>query len=296
MAALSADARETCTSVAQRLLRESSNIHSDWTRRKFITTAFCSTRFFSGVALSLCALCSMVTGFGTLQLLCKTTQSVPADVRRQVQQYLRVHVGQRCPSYLDDLFVQQLQALGPNSEVVFTLSSSLRLDFTSRYNWDFMGFAGADDQDTDVTVKFTLWSSGYQWTVTCAQNGAVLMDNCGMEPNSKSRRPSILSCLRNSRKCFVCPDTESRGALEVPGSLQQWRSFFMLWLFNEAPALQTTLLRWMRAAPAECCPMCKQPAPRQCNAFCSAQCAEAYKTLSCRISRRRAPWFIANCT
>ena len=261
-----------------------------------LTPLFISVFGFHWVALSLCALCSMVTGFGTLQLLCKTTQSFPADVVRLLQQYLRLHVGKQCPQFIDGLFVQQLQALGPNSEVVFTLSSSLRLDFTSRYNWDFMGFAGADDQDTDVTVAFTLWSSGYQWTVKCAQNGAVLLDNRGMDPNSKSRRPSILSCLRNSRKCFVCPDTEPRGVLEVPGSLQQWRSFFMLWLFNEAPALQTTLLRWMRAAPAECCPMCKQPAPGQYNAFCSAQCAEAYKTLSCRISRRRAPWFIANCT
>ena len=109
-----------------------------------------------------------------LPLLCKKTQSFPADVRRQVQQYLRVHVGQRCPQWMDGLFVHQLQGLGPDSEVIFTLSASLRLDFTSRHNWTWKGNTGADDQDADVTVAFTLWSTGYHWTVNCAQNGAVL--------------------------------------------------------------------------------------------------------------------------
>ena len=173
------------------------------------------------------------------------------------------------------------------------MSASLRLDFTSRYNWTWMGITGADDQDTDVTITFTLYPTACHWSMNCVQNGTWLHENCGMHPDSTTQRPSILSCLRNSRKCFVCPDTERRGALEVPGSLQQWRGFFVLWLYSEAPASQTTLLRWMHAAPSERCPMCKQPTPRQWNAFCSAQCAEAYTTLSCRISRHRPRWYVA---
>ena len=93
----------------------------------------------------------MVTGVGTLPLLCKKSQAFPADVCTLVQQYLRVHVGQRCPQWIDGLLVQQLQGLEPDSEVVFTLCSSLRLDFTSRYNWEWKGDAGANE-DTDVCV------------------------------------------------------------------------------------------------------------------------------------------------
>ena len=81
----------------------------------------------------------MVTGAGTLPLLCKKTQALSADVCALVQQFLRVHVGQRCPPWMDGLFVQQLQGLEPDAEVVFTLRSSLRLDFTSRYNWEWKG-------------------------------------------------------------------------------------------------------------------------------------------------------------
>ena len=234
----------------------------------------------------------MVTGFCTLPLLCKKTQTFPADVCKLVQECLRVHVGQRCPPWIDGLFVQQLQGLGPDSEVIFTMCSSLRLDFTSRYNWEWMGNAGANE-DTDVTVTFTLWSTGYYWTVDCAQNGAVLLQDGGMDPNSKTRRPSILSCLRNSRKCLLCPDTEPRGSLEVPSSLQQWRVFFMLWLYGKAPMPQATLLRWMRCAASERCVMCKKAISKQVNAFCSPQCAEASTTLSCSISRHRPPWYVA---
>ena len=270
-------------------------MHSNSTRRKSIATHCCPTVFmaFSGVALSLCALCSMVTGFRTLPLLCKKTHSFPADVCKLVQECLRVHVGQRCPPWVDGLFAQQLQGLGPDSEVIFTMCSSLRLNLASRHNWNWKGTTGDNNQDTDVTVTLTLYPTGYHWAVDCAHNGTSLLQDCGMDPNSKTRRPSILSCLRNSRKCFVCPDTEPRGTLEVPSSLQQWRSFSMFWLSGTAPASQATLLRWMHAAPAERCLMCKQPSPKQLNAFCSPHCAEAANTLSCRISRNRAPWHVA---
>ena len=231
----------------------------------------------------------MVTGVGTLPLLCKKSQAFPADVCTLVQQYLRVHVGQRCPQWIDGLFVQQLQGLEPDSEVVFTLCSSLRLDFASRYNWEWKGDAGANE-DTDVCVRFTLWSTGYFWTVDCAQNGAVLLQDCGMDPNSRTRRPSILSCLRNSRKCLFCPDTEPWGSLEVPVSLQLWRVFFMLWLYGKAPMPQATLQNWMRCVDSERCGMCKKACPH--SAFCSPQCAEASRTLSCSISRQRPPWHV----
>ena len=71
----------------------------------------------------ICALtcASMLTGFRTLPLLCKTTQMLPADVVQLVQECLRLHVGKRCPAWIDSLFVQQLRGFGMESEVIFTV-------------------------------------------------------------------------------------------------------------------------------------------------------------------------------
>ena len=197
----------------------------------------------------------MLTGFRTLPLLCKTTQLLPADVVQLVRECLRLHVGKRCPARIDSLFVQQLQGLGPDSEVIFTVCSSLHLNLASCHNWTWLGMSTGDDkQDTDVTVKFTLYPTGYHWNVDCVQNRTLLLQDSGMDLDYKTRRPSILACLKHSRKCFVCPDTEPRGTLEVPSSLQEWRSLFMLWLFSGA-------------------------------------CAEAHNTLSCSVCILGPPWY-----
>ena len=83
--------------------------------------------------------------------------------------------------------------------------------------------------------------------------------------------------------------------MEVPSSLQEWRSFVSLWLFSKALAPQATLARWMSPASdnGERCPECGKPvAPDQKlsvrgvdRAFCSQRCASAYTVLSCRIGR-----------
>ena len=238
---------------------------------------------------------TMLTGSRTLPLLCRKTQTFPADIVQMVRECLRLHVGTRCPPWLDGLFVQHLQGLGPDSEVIFTLCSSMRLDFTSRYNWTWMGTAGDDKQDTDVAVTLTLYPTGYNWTVDCAQDGVWLLQDSGMDLAYRTRPPSILNCLKHIRKCFVSPDTNARGTLQVPSCLHDWRAFFSASLFCKTPTPQATLRRWMHAAEAERCAMCKKPnAQRQRNAFCSFQCAEASATLSCRICRVGPPWYVAD--
>ena len=63
----------------------------------------------------------MSTGSRTLPLLCKSAWFLPADVTRLVRECLRMHVGKRCPAWIDGLLVQQLQGLGMDSEVIFTI-------------------------------------------------------------------------------------------------------------------------------------------------------------------------------
>ena len=53
-----------------------------------------------------CALSAMATGSRALLLLCKKTRFLPGDVTRLVREYLRLHVGGRCPAWIDDLLWQ----------------------------------------------------------------------------------------------------------------------------------------------------------------------------------------------
>ena len=56
----------------------------------------------------------MAIGARALPLVCKMTRFLPGDVTRLVRECLRVHVGERCPEWIDDLLWQQLPRLVGN--------------------------------------------------------------------------------------------------------------------------------------------------------------------------------------
>ena len=58
-----------------------------------------------------CALSAMSTGSRALPLACRLTWSLPGDAMRLVRECLRVHVGERCSAWIDDLLWQQLPRL-----------------------------------------------------------------------------------------------------------------------------------------------------------------------------------------
>ena len=239
----------------------------------------------------------MSTGSRALPLLCKTTRFLPADVTRLVRECLRVHVGKRCPAWIDGLLVQQLQGLGVDAEVTFTVCAIRHIDPASFHDWTWLGMSSSDEKEEDaqVTVEFTLYRHGYLWDLKGMRGNTLLLHHGWGHFDDRTGQPSILSCLKQSRRRFARRDTEPCGTLEVPSSLQEWRSFLSLWLFSEARAPQATLAMWMRPASdkGERCTECRKPtAPDQKHsvrgldrAFCSQQCAEAYTMLSCRICR-----------
>ncbi len=171
------------------------------------------------------------------------------------------------------------------------------IDPASFHDWTWLGMSSSDEKEEDakVTVEFTLYRHGYLWDLKGMGGNTLLLHRGWGHFDDRTVQPSILSCLKLRRRRFARRDTEPRGTLEVPSSLQEWRSFLSLWLFSEAHAPQATLVKWMRPAndKGERCAECRKPiAPDQKHsvrrldrAFCSQQCTEAYTMLSCRICR-----------
>ena len=77
--------------------------------------------------------------------------------------------------------------------------------------------------------------------------------------DKRTGQHSMLSCLKESRRSLA--RREPCGSLDLPSSLQEWRSFLSLWLFSEAHAPQVTLAMWMRPASdnGERCTECRKP-------------------------------------
>ena len=179
---------------------------------------------------------SMVIGVRALSLLCRKTQTFPADIVQMVRECLRVHVGTRCPPWLDNLFVQHLQSFGMDSEVIFTICAVRHINCAHDWAWLNVSSSDNKDEDASVTVKITVYPGGILWDLECKQNNALVLQNCGMSLDSHTWQPSILACLRQSRKSFSCPHTEPIGTLEVPSRLHEWRALFRQWLFSGACA------------------------------------------------------------
>ena len=189
---------------------------------------------FRLVMLSFVPCAGMLSGFRTLPLLCKTTQRLPIDVVQLVQKCLYLDLGKRCPAWVDILFRQQLQHFGMESEVIFTVCAVRHIN--RAHDWAWLNMPSSDFEDASVTVKITVYPGGILWDLECKQNNALVLQNCGMSLDSHTWQPSILACLRQSRKSFSCPHTEPIGTLEVPSRLHEWRALFRQWLFSGACA------------------------------------------------------------
>ena len=163
----------------------------------------------------------MVRGFRTLPMLCKKTHAFPADIVDMVHQCLRVYVGTRCPLWLAPLFVQHLQCLGPDSEMILTAAAQ-HVDV-------------ADNKDADVMFKFTVYPGGILWDLECKHRGVMVLQSCGMSLDCHPRGPSILDCLKECRKS-MCHLSEPLGSLEVPNCFYDWGKLLRLWIFGGACA------------------------------------------------------------
>ena len=183
----------------------------------------------------------MLTGFRTLPLLCRTAHRLPTDVVEMVKNCLYLNLGERCPAWVDAMFLRQLQHFGMDSEVIFTVCAVRHTDLAHDWAWLNMPSSDNNDEDASVAVKITVYPGGILWDLECKQNNAVIMQNCGMSLDSCTWQPSILACLEQSRKSFSCPHyTEPIGSLELPSRLHDWRALFRQWLFSGACAEAAT--------------------------------------------------------
>ena len=238
----------------------------------------------------------MSTGSRALPLACKLTRSLPGDAIRLVRECLRVHVGERCPEWIDDLLLQHQQGLRWYEHISMTVCAIRHVNPAICHDWTWLDMSSSDedDEDAQVTVELRIHSESYSWSLMCERGSTLLHDDAGYS-DPWARQPSIIRVLEEIRRCFARGDAEPGGTMEVPSSLQEWRSFVSLWLFSEAPAPQATLAKWLRPASdnGELCHECGKPtAPDQKHsvrgldrAFCSQRCAAAYTVLSCRICR-----------
>ena len=213
---------------------------------------------------------------------------------RLVRECLRVHVGERCPEWIDDLMWQH-RCLEWGEHIAITVSAIRHVNPALFHEWTWLDASSTDkDEDAQVTAELRIRTETYGWSLECVQ-GSTLLDRDEGHSDPWARRPSIRRVLEEIRRCFARGDAEPGGAMEAPSTLQEWRSFIGLWLFSKALAPQATLARWLSPAGdnGERCHECgKHIAPGQqlfargvARAFCSQRCVAASTTLSCRIER-----------
>ncbi len=183
-----------------------------------------------------------------------------------------------------------------NAHISKTVCAIRHIDHAIFHDWMLLDMSSSDEEEEDahVTVELLLLSEGYNWSLKCVRGNTLLHDDAGYS-DPWARQPGIIYVLKEIRRCFGRRDAEPCGTMEVPSSLQEWRSFVSLWLFSEAPAPQATLARWLPPASdnGDRCHECGKPsAPNQKHsvhgldrAFCSQRCTAAYTVLSCRIGR-----------
>ena len=143
-----------------------------------------------------CALSAMSTGSRALPLLCKTTRFLPADVTRLVRECLRVHVGARCPAWIDDLLWNQVRALpwGTYRRITVTFCVSGNIDYgiyrQDETSWGRTslrpchmptrsGLSSSDEHETDdtpvrVEVLMVVDDHICRWLLRCLQGDTEL--------------------------------------------------------------------------------------------------------------------------
>ena len=182
-----------------------------------------------------------------LLLLCKNTRFLPGDVTRLVREYLRLHVGGRCPAWIDDLLWQHRQGLEEDTHVSITVWTTRNIDHAIYHqDWAWLGLLGmcsADEEETNdkgaqVTVELDNYRSSSDWKLKCMRGNIQLHEISGFCCRSQK---GITDVLNEIRSWFACRRAKPIGTIEVPSSWQEWRSFVSLWLFSQAPAPQATL-------------------------------------------------------
>ena len=86
---------------------------------------------------------------------------------------------------------------------------------------------------------------GYRWAIRCWRGDTQLQDKMG--DHSRVNLTEVLDELRGH---FDCRRAGPSATMEVPSSLQEWRSFISLWLFGPPAPKQATLAKWLRRRPA----------------------------------------------
>ena len=232
---------------------------------------------------------------------------------RLVRECLRVHVGARCPGWIDDLLWAQLQALpyGHYRRITATFSLSGEIDYgifrQDEIRWrrfdprpyvrpchmpTHSGLPGAELEaaDTVVRVEVGIEVKGLigRWVLRCLQGDRELRCSSDL-----ATMWTVMEMLTEIRDRFDGRLAGPSGSMEVPSTWQEWRSFMRLWLFGPPAPEQAPITKWLRRRPAldlhERCRECgKTSAPdmqhsvrKLGGAFCSARCATAHAVLSC---------------
>ena len=88
----------------------------------------------------------MAIGARALPLVCKMTRFLPGDVTRLVRECLRVHVGERCPEWIDDLLWQQLQGLEVNAHLSKTVRAIRNIGHAIFHDWAWLDMSSSDEE------------------------------------------------------------------------------------------------------------------------------------------------------
>ena len=161
------------------------------------------------------------------------TRLLPADVTRLVRECLRLHVGRRCPAWIDALMSQHMRGLEMDTYISMTVWATRSIDHAQ--NWAWFGMLGSEEEggDARVTVELDVHRNSCDWKLTW------IWGNTQPREVSKYNYPpaaGITRLLDEIRSYFACRRAESSGTIEVPSSWQEWSSFVSLWLFSQAPA------------------------------------------------------------
>ncbi len=173
-----------------------------------------------------------------LSLLCRKTRVLPAEVFQRVRDFLLVHVGARCPLWLNCVLEAKVHALprsGPR-----TITVSFLADKTIEYGvyrQDEIEWGRIDSQpprrvprrDQPVQVEVQLEYNPYnyatgvgKWVLICQQGGECLRHGVGIWITITDLLSEIRSRFDESEPC---------GSMEVPTTWRDWRRFVRLWLF-----------------------------------------------------------------
>ncbi len=240
-----------------------------------------------------------MSGSSALQTLCRKTRVLPAQVFQMVREFLIVHVGARCPLWINSVLQAKLYALPRSSprliKVSFHVSKTIEYGVYRQDEFEYgrtsrprhRAMRGgvwseheADDSPVRVEAELVFTDRIGRWRLACRQGDYVLRNGDGIWLDITDILSEIRSRFDESEPC---------GSMEEPTTWRDWRRFVRLWLFGP-PARRQPMLGLQRIPVAgELCrdcgktsaPATMHPVHKLGEAFCSQQCAEASTVLTC---------------